>query len=119
MDATLDVLAHYAWPGNVRELQNMVHSLVITHHGSLISPRDLPANITGISPIHDQEYNDATLYAERPLKDIMADIEKDFLLRAIAVHGSIQKVAELFHVNRSTIFRKLSHHGEALPKEIE
>jgi PAS domain S-box-containing protein len=119
MDATLEMLTRYSWPGNVRELQNMVHSLVITHHGSLISPRDLPANITGISPVNDKEYNDASLYAERPLKDIMADIEKDFLLRAIAVHGSIQKVAELFHVNRSTIFRKLSNHNDVLLTQSE
>ncbi|MBQ9453570.1 MAG: sigma 54-interacting transcriptional regulator [Desulfovibrio sp.] len=106
MDVTLEMMSSYAWPGNVRELQNLVHSMVITLNGPLISPRDLPAQISGmqrdVSP-----YAEDVLNAGRPLRDIMAEIERDFLLRAIATHGSVQRVAELFHINRSTIFRKL------------
>jgi transcriptional regulator of acetoin/glycerol metabolism len=37
----------------------------------------------------------------------MGDIERDFLQQAIALHGSVQKVSELFQVDRSTIFRKI------------
>ena len=37
----------------------------------------------------------------------IADMERDFLRRAIEVHGSVRRVSELFQVNRSTIFRKL------------
>ena len=37
----------------------------------------------------------------------MAEKERDFLLKAIEVHGSVQRVAELFQINRSTVFRKL------------
>ncbi len=37
----------------------------------------------------------------------MADIERGILRKALKVHGSVQKVAEVFKVNRSTIFRKL------------
>ncbi len=106
MDVTLNMMAAYAWPGNVRELQNMVHSLVITLNGPLITPRDLPAQITGVT--HDtSRYSEDVLVARRPLREIMAEMERDFLLKAIEVHGSVQRVAELFQVNRSTIFRKL------------
>ena len=106
MDVTLDMMAAYAWPGNVRELQNLVHSMVITLNGPLISPRDLPAQISGAR--HDASpYSEEILNAGRPLREIMAEVERDFLLRAIETHGSVQRVAELFHINRSTIFRKL------------
>ncbi|MBE6441630.1 MAG: PAS domain-containing protein [Desulfovibrio desulfuricans] len=106
MDVTLDMMAAYAWPGNVRELQNLVHSMVITLNGPLISPRDLPAQISGAR--HDASpYSEEILNAGRPLREIMAEVERDFLLRAIEAHGSVQRVAELFHINRSTIFRKL------------
>lgn len=106
MDVTLNMMAAYAWPGNVRELQNMVHSLVITLNGPLITPRDLPAQVTGVT--HDaSRYSEDVLGARRPLREIMAEMERDFLLKAIEVHGSVQRVAELFQVNRSTIFRKL------------
>lgn len=106
MDVTLDMMAAYAWPGNVRELQNLVHSLVITLTGPLISPRDLPTQISGVSN-DASRYSEDVLSARRPLREIMAEMERDFLLKAIEVHGSVQRVAELFQVNRSTIFRKL------------
>ncbi len=106
MDVTMDMLARYAWPGNVRELQNLVHSLVVTRTTALISPRDLPPHISGHNAA-DSYYTDEVFIVKRPLKSIMADIERDFLLRAIEIHGSVQKVAEIFQINRSTIFRKL------------
>ena len=106
MDITLDMLARYRWPGNVRELQNLVHSLVIIRQGPRISPRDLPSSISGL---HDESggHLDAVLTQARPLREIIADMERDFLRRAIEVHGSVRRVSELFQVNRSTIFRKL------------
>ncbi len=106
MDVTIDILKKYDWPGNVRELQNLVHSLVVTRNTVLISPHDLPIHISGRSD-KAPHYAEAMLGSERPLKEIMAEIEKDFLERAIDMHGSVQKVAEIFHINRSTIFRKL------------
>lgn len=104
MNITMDCLCRYPWPGNVRELQNSIHSLVITKNTVHISPRDLPPHILGS---HDSMYNEDIMAGQRPLRDIMADIERDFLLKALEVHGSVQKVATLFQVNRSTIFRKI------------
>jgi PAS domain S-box-containing protein len=106
MEIALTILSRYQWPGNVRELQNMIHGLVITHKGSHISPRDLPAHIREDSP-QDRACCDALLTGGRPLKQIMAEMERDFLEQAIALHGSVQKVSELFQVDRSTIFRKI------------
>lgn len=106
MGVTLDMMAAYSWPGNVRELQNLVHSLVITHTGPLIAPRDLPAHLSGTS-LSAARYPEEILTARRPLKEIMAELERDFLLKAIEVHGSVQRVAALFQINRSTVFRKL------------
>ena len=108
MDIAMEYMQRYPWPGNIRELQNMIHSLVITNDGPLISLHDLPAQIAGINgngapciPCDD------VLRGGRPLKAIIADMERDFLRQAITLHGSVQKVAELFEINRSTIFRKL------------
>ncbi len=109
MDVTMEKLTRYAWPGNVRELQNLVHSLVVTRTSQLLSPRDLPSHISGQST-SEGYYADDVFMTQRPLKEIMSDIEKDFLQRAIEIHGSVQKVAEIFQINRSTIFRKL--HGK-------
>jgi PAS domain S-box-containing protein len=108
MNVTLDMMASYSWPGNVRELQNLIHSLVITLNSPLISPRDLPPQITGMSNDRTERVADIQI---GPFKEIVAEMERDFLLKAIEKHGSVQKVAELFQINRSTIFRKIRRSG--------
>ena len=96
----------YQWPGNVRELQNLMHSIVITKDHGPLSVKDLPRHMTG-NENEELFFPDDGINYERPLKDIMADIERGILRKALKVHGSVQKVAEVFKVNRSTIFRKL------------
>lgn len=102
----MDALKRYRWPGNVRELQNLIHNLVITKNPGPVRLRDLPPHMTGLAP---DPPSPTASYAreERPLKDIMADIERDILRRALEIHGSVQRVAEVFKINRTTIFRKL------------
>jgi len=107
-EGVMDAFIAYAWPGNVRELQNMLHSLVITRDQGLISIHDLPH----ILPTPRTEEQTAPVYPnifqdDRPLKDIMADIERTLLTQAMEHYGSVNKVAERFGINRSTLFRKL------------
>ena len=97
-------LAAYNWPGNVRELQNMIQSLVITKDPPLICLRDLPRQVLGNTPVG--EYNERST-APMPLKELVASLERDILEKAIRTYGSVSKVAELFQVDRTTIFRKL------------
>ncbi len=106
MDMTLELLQGYSWPGNVRELQNLVHSMAITARGPAISPQELPAQISG-HPQDESLFNDDILTSEKSLREIMEEIEADFLLRAIERYGSVDKVAKRFQVNRSTVFRKI------------
>lgn len=88
----------------MRELQNSIHSLVITKNTAHILRRDLPPHILGS---HEVEYSEDIMTGQRPLRDIVAELERDFLLKALEVHGSVQKVAALFRINRSTVFRKI------------
>ncbi len=104
-------LQAYAWPGNVRELQNLVQNLVITRDPPLLCLRDIPRHIVGALP---KDALPATDCPAMPLKDIVAALEREILEKAIQTHGSISKVAELFQVDRTTIFRKLKN-GSAPP----
>lgn len=114
MSATLDLLEKHSWPGNVRELQNLVHSLVITLNEPFITPADLPATIAPQPPVSRAE---ALFRQGRSLKEIMAEMESDFLRRALEIHGSVQKVAEMFKIDRTTIFRKLKRRAADACKE--
>lgn len=105
-ESTLKVLEGYHWPGNVRELQNLVHGLVITRDQPVILPSDLPPHILGHSKV-ERQHSVSCPFDSRPLREIMADLERELISDALESLGSVSKVAELFQINRSTIFRKL------------
>ncbi len=102
----LDALKQYSWPGNVRELQNLIHNLVITKNPGPIHADDLPSEMQTILSEHSSIPLHVPL-ENRPLKAIMADIERDLLRRALDQVGSVQQVADMFQINRTTLFRKL------------
>ena len=111
---SIRAFASYSWPGNVRELQNSIQQLVITRDSQVLEPHDLSARFHGdyaeAAPAPPQPActSGPSLPEEpMPLKDVMADIERDLLLRAVAHYGSYSKAAEMFQINRSTLFRKL------------
>lgn len=101
----LDALRRYSWPGNVRELQNVVHNLVITRNPGQIGVRDLPPEIGGAPA--EVPLEKGSFSAERPLKELVTEFERSVLRRALEKYGSVSKVAELYHINRTTLFRKL------------
>lgn len=100
-------LLEYDWPGNVRELENMIHGLVVNATTSRLSCNDLPRGLSSKSSCASIS-SDFSSYdiGSKPLKEIVATIEKDLINEALAVYGSVAKVAEILQVDRSTIFRK-------------
>jgi PAS domain S-box-containing protein len=95
-------LMSYRWPGNVRELENMMQSLVIICERDVIELCDL----AGIF-LNEQKPMLLEASSGKSLKKIMAEIERGLIQDALDVHGSVSAVANLFGVNRATIFRKL------------
>ncbi|MEH0018529.1 MAG: sigma 54-interacting transcriptional regulator [Desulfobacter sp.] len=101
-------LINYHWPGNVRELRNTIHSIVIMAGKSLLKAKDLPKEFAATFACEDSSVSNqyAADIGNKPLKEILHDIELDIINDTIATYGSIGKAAEILGVNRSTIFRK-------------
>jgi PAS domain S-box-containing protein len=106
-ESALSALEGYRWPGNVREMQNFMQSLVVSSERPTITCADLPPHMVAETCSADLAYTMPDLEQSRPLQDIVAEIEREILTRAVAKHGSVNKVARLFQTSRSTIFRKL------------
>ena len=102
-----NTLINYDWPGNVRELENFIHSLVVKSLKDRVSYKDLPS---GLAPGKQSSgaFSDCGSYdiGNRPLKEIIGNIERDLINEALAVYKSVAKVAEVLQVDRSTVFRK-------------
>jgi transcriptional regulator with PAS, ATPase and Fis domain len=107
-----EIFQNYKWPGNVREMEHLIQSLVVTMDKEILTEADLPQNMLA------QEENNSIIFrpwtvnpGNRSLDEIMSDIEKELLRKAIEVHGAISEVAKMFKVDRTTIYRKLKKHS--------
>lgn len=102
-------LQNYKWPGNVREVENLIQGLVVTQEKETLDVTDLPNYLL----VNQDSTNDRSFIptsvniGDKTLNEVMADLEKDLLKKALEIHGSVPNVAKAFHADRSTIFRKM------------
>jgi two-component system, NtrC family, response regulator HydG len=98
-----DQLLRYDWPGNVRELQNAMERAVALARGRYVELSDLPEEVRRAVPIAP-----LLLGAVRPLQDI----EKDYILAALALNGGNQtRTADQLQIGSATLYRKLKSYG--------
>lgn len=94
---------NYKWPGNVREMDNFIQSLIVTRDKEILDVSDLPHYmLRDAIDMHRSSMSDES----KSLDELMSDYEKNLLKNALEVNGSVAKVAKLFKVDRTTIFRK-------------
>ncbi len=106
----LRILMKYPWKGNVRELENMVERVVLLTEGDTVLPEDLPEEFfaaarkgTGLPDI-DEEGVD--------LEKIIEEIEKDYLLKALAKsNGSKTDAAKLLNLTFRSFRHRLYKYG--------
>jgi DNA-binding NtrC family response regulator len=69
LDETMARLTAYNWPGNVREIKNVVERLVVRTQSGVITPDDLPREISGrwIAPAASS----SAALAPRPTPDVL------------------------------------------------
>ncbi|XWX63587.1 sigma 54-interacting transcriptional regulator [Desulfitobacterium sp. AusDCA] len=96
-------LLTYKWPGNVREMDNFIQSLVVTNENEILDVPDLPHYMLLNPVVPDQS---GINVSDKSLDELVADYEKNLLKKALALHGSVAKVAKILKVDRSTVFRK-------------
>lgn len=100
---TMTILHSYHWPGNIRELENTIERLVILTPGPIISPKDLPNSIKKFA-IEPQEFTQQ----ERPLKDVLADLEKQIIIKVLRdTGGNRSRAAEKLGISRRALHYKL------------
>ena len=107
--AALDALANYPYPGNVRELMNICERLVVMSDTELIDLADLPMQITSVPP--DQHFSYHNIVPGTSLQQILDQVEKELLAKALQQYKNQTDIAAALDVNQSTVARKLKKHG--------
>lgn len=98
----LKAMARYNWPGNVRELQNLVEYAINFEKGDRIS-LDVIRDRIGERTVAEA--------AEKPLKDLVSDYEKEVIKGMIRYYGDDTEakkiIAKKLNISPATLYRKL------------
>jgi len=108
----IDLLNKYDFPGNIRELENLIERSVALSNTNIILPDSLTLAVHKRKKIRENEEK-KTYYELQDvsegvrLDDILADIEKAYILKAMELsEGKKQQTAELLGINlRSLRYR--------------
>lgn len=100
----LERLRGYAWPGNVRELQNEIErAVLLTDDHAMIEPEALSERISGMVELPVEV---------GPLKETMARLEEQYILRALREHGDNRtQTARTLGISRQALTVKLARYG--------
>lgn len=110
----IEVLEQYSWPGNIRELKNIIERLVIVSDQNAIISREQIAILLNINPCYGEFVNQ-----EIGLREIVANVEKKTIEKALATYGSTRKVAKVLKIDQSTVVKKAKRLGISISDEKE
>lgn len=99
----ITLLSAYPWPGNVRELRNLLERAVAMTERAVVDAKALSALLPeaeAIAPSDDDE---------RPLDEIVREVERDVITRALRrAGGNKVKAARALGLSRATLYDRLA-----------
>ncbi len=100
------------WPGNIRELENAIETLVILTEGDDLQPEDFISQI-------QMEESEAIVTIRRlaPWNQTMAEVERKILQMTADQCHSTRAMADILHIDQSTISRKMQKYGLSLGRK--
>jgi DNA-binding NtrC family response regulator len=94
------LLARYEWPGNVRELESVIERAVLFCQEDELMPENLPEHL-------QSEPKNPTRCVIPPFLSL-AEIEREAIAQTLErTGGNVKKTAEILHLHRPTLYRKL------------
>lgn len=98
------LLETHDWPGNVRELENLMHEIVSSYDGRVLTENMMPAHIGRLRIKSERLESQENFDIFMPLWKI----EKNAIENVLnSTQGNVQKAAQILDVAPSTIYRKM------------
>jgi two-component system, NtrC family, response regulator HydG len=108
----LSALHRYAWPGNVRELENAIEQSLVFGESEQLTEKELPLFLSAARSSSDSSAVLPVPSGDRPLPDILDDLERQLIERAYAKAGQVKtETARLLGIKTSALYYKLEKYG--------
>jgi two-component system response regulator AtoC len=111
--AAIALIEEFNWPGNVRELKNVCQQAVVMSRGSVILPDDIPLG-DKVAKFNAGNLEGALINIGKntDLKEIVANVEKQVILRALQEHKwNRQETARALNLNRRSLYEKMKEYN--------
>ena len=123
-DDALKMLVDYDWPGNVRQLRNVVERLTIMAEGRILEYRHFGDYWNTAGPEASEPVpltlEELKLVKQRLLQDHFGQVEKSFLMRALAAaEGNITQAARQVGMQRSNFSALMKKHGLTVAEALD
>lgn len=107
--SAVEELNRYSWPGNVRELRNTIERLVVMGESDAITGFQVK-----YCNIENEHQMDVSCYGrgKQTLSDIVCDYEKQIVMEAMEVYGTVSATAKNLGIDKGTLSRKLKKYRE-------
>jgi TyrR family helix-turn-helix protein len=103
--ASIECCRTYSWPGNVRELINIVENMIIVNDRECVETFDLPLHMRTHTPKPTLDKSN------RPLKEIVANLERDLLREAVLERKSSRQIASRLGISHTAVLKKMKRYG--------
>lgn len=115
---SIDLLMAQKWPGNVRQLENLLERIINLNLDSQITPSSF-YEWADLAPATHKLDHENTAYQISipldepwpPLKDIVAQVERQVLLKVLEKHRSSRQAGNILGVSNTTILNKMNAYG--------
>lgn len=112
----IDLLNKYDFPGNIRELENLIERSVALSNTNILLPDSLSISLykrRWIEGIKDQRFNLNDVERGVMLEEILEDIEKAYIKKALeCAAGNKKKAAELLGIRYRSLWHRLDKMGQ-------
>ncbi|HEY4754773.1 MAG TPA: sigma-54 dependent transcriptional regulator [Ignavibacteriaceae bacterium] len=106
---TMEKLQVYSWPGNVRELENTIQGAVVMAREKIVSIEQLPIKNNIAS---DFNSFDSALKEGRSFKEIVENVEKTLLIKALEkANWNRTQAAKILNIHRRLLYSKMKDYG--------
>jgi DNA-binding NtrC family response regulator len=103
-----EILKNYDWPGNVRELENVIERAIVFSGGQTITPDHLPVTLRQDKDVILPSIKEGE---KMHFKDIVSDVEKNLLIRALnRLNWNREKAAEFSSIDQEMLCAKMKEY---------